>query len=282
MRLIERIADEVRAMTLREAAREVRRAFRDHDLMTFAGAIGFHVVFAAIPLTLCGLALLGGLGLEEQWTTEWAPQARQSLTPPSFELLDETVTQVLSERQLFWATFGAMLAIWRVSAAMRRVIDVFTRIYGGGRERTRAERGRDSVLLGSGVAALLLAAAGCVLLGDDALRSLGVGGGALAWLRWPFGLGCLFAVFALLIAHAPAEDPPAHWVTFGSIVVVATWAIASLALGWYLTAIADYGSIFGALASVMIVLAYVYVASIAFLVGAQLDALVRDRVRAAS
>ena len=45
-----------------------------------------------------------------------------------------------------------------------------------------------------------------------------------------------------------------------------------------LTTLADYGSIFGALATVVIVLSYLYLASAAFLTGAQLDALVRDRV----
>ena len=50
-------------------------------------------------------------------------------------------------------------------------------------------------------------------------------------------------------------------------------------LGVYLTSIGDYGSIFGALATVVILLAYLYVASGAVLTGAQLDALVRELVR---
>jgi uncharacterized BrkB/YihY/UPF0761 family membrane protein len=51
-----------------------------------------------------------------------------------------------------------------------------------------------------------------------------------------------------------------------------------LVLGWYLTTVADYGSIFGALATAVIVLTYLYFASAAFLTGALLDALVRGRV----
>jgi membrane protein len=98
------------------------------------------------------------------------------------------------------------------------------------------------------------------------------------WLRWPVALALMFAVVALLVSRAPVDHQPWHWVTFGSVVVVAAWALTSVVLGWYLTGIADYGSIFGALATVVIVLSYLYFASAAFLTGAQLDALVRDRV----
>ena len=80
------------------------------------------------------------------------------------------------------------------------------------------------------------------------------------------------------MGRAPVDHQPLRWVTFGSVVVVAAWAVTSAVLGWYLTAIADYGSIFGALATVVIVLSYLYFASAAFLTGAQLDALVRHRV----
>lgn len=116
-------------MTLREAAREVRRCFKDRDLLTFSSAIAFQVLFALIPLVLFGLGVLGGFGLDEQWTREWAPVARESMSPPAFALVDDTFRQVLGGQQAFWILAGAGLAIWRVSATMRAVMDVFDRIY---------------------------------------------------------------------------------------------------------------------------------------------------------
>jgi membrane protein len=138
---------------------------------------------------------------------------------------------------------------------------------------------RVSLTLGAGVTGLLLASAGCVVLGDEALRGIGIQTGWVLWLRWPVALALMLAVVALLVAYAPADSQSPRWVTFGSIVVVAAWALASLVLGIYMSSLADYGSIFGALATVVVVLAYLYVASGAVLTGAQLDALVRERVR---
>jgi membrane protein len=278
-KLLQRIGEELRAVTLREAYDEITRAFAERDLLTFASAIAFQVLYAIIPLVLFGLGVLGGLGLDEQWTQEWAPSAREAMSAPAFEVVDDTVRHVLGGQQTFWILAGAVLAVWKVSATMRAVMDVFNRIYESRRERTFFERMRDSLLLGAAVAALLLLAAGCAILGDEALRGVGIDFGPLLWLRWPVALALLFATVTLLVAYAPADHQPARWVGFGSIVVVAAWVVTSLVFGVYLTSIADYGSIFGALATIVIALTYLYLAASAVLVGAQLDALVRERVR---
>ena len=279
MKLLHHIVEELRAVTLREAYDEVTRAFRERDLLTFSSAIAFQVFYAIIPLVLFGLGVLGGLGLDEQWTQEWAPSAREAMSAPAFQVVDDTIRHVLGGQQAFWILAGAALAIWKMSATMRAIMDVFDRIYESRRERTFAERMRDSLALGAAVAALLLLAAGCGVLGDEALRAVGIETGAVLWLRWPVALALLFATVTLLVAYAPADHQPAHWVGFGSIVVVAAWVGTSLVFGVYLTSIAEYGSIFGALATVVVALTYLYLASSAVLVGAQLDALVRERVR---
>jgi membrane protein len=278
-KLLHRIADELRAVTPREAAREISRAFRERDLLTFASAIAFQVFYAIIPLALFGLGVLGGLGLDEQWTQEWAPPAREAMSPAAFTVVDDTIKKVLGGQQTFWILGGAALAIWKVSATMRAIMDVFDRIYESRRERMFAERMGTSLLLGAAVAALLLIAAGCAVLGDEVLRAVGIETGAVLWLRWPLALALLFAVVTLLVAYAPADHQPPQWVTFGSIVVVTAWVGTSLVFGVYLTSLADYGSIFGALATIVVALTYLYVAASAALVGAQLDALVRERVR---
>ncbi|MEA2193697.1 MAG: rane protein [Solirubrobacteraceae bacterium] len=265
-------------MTLREAYREVTRAFDEHDLLTFSSAIAFQVLYAIIPLVLFGLGVLGGLGLDQQWTREWAPTVRDAMSPAAFQVVDDTIRKVLGGQQTFWILGGAALAIWKVSATMRAIMDAFNRIYDSRRERTFYERMRDSLLLGAAVAVLLLLAAGCAVLGDEAMRAAGIDAGALLWLRWPVALALLFAVVTLLVAYAPADRQPSQWVTFGSIVVVTAWVGTSLVFGVYLTSIADYGSIFGALATIVIALTYLYLAASAVLVGAQLDALVRERV----
>jgi membrane protein len=278
MARVRRIAEEIRALSVRDAIQGVTRGYSEHELLTFASAIAFQVLFAIIPLALFGLSVLGGLGLQDQWTQEWGPKVRDSMSPAAFAVIDETVRRVLGQRQVFWMTAGAAIAIWKVSAAMRAIMNVFDRIYGSHRERSFAERLRVSLLLGIAVGTLLLLAAASVGLGDDAMRAAGIENPLVLWLRWPLALAFLFAAVELLVARAPVDHRPMQWVTFGSIVVVVSWVGTSLVFGWYLTSVADYGSVFGALATVVVLLTYLYMACAAVLTGAEIDALVIERV----
>src|SRR3954454_14423220 len=113
---------------VRDLCRGVVRRADEHDLLTFATAIAFQVLFALIPLGLFGLGMVGGLGLQDQWTGEWGPRVRHSMSPATYAVVDETVRRVLGSKQLFWVTFGGGIAIWTVSAAMRAIMDVFDRI----------------------------------------------------------------------------------------------------------------------------------------------------------
>jgi uncharacterized BrkB/YihY/UPF0761 family membrane protein len=60
-----------------------------------------------------------------------------------------------------------------------------------------------------------------------------------------------------------------------SALCVLTWVVTSLAFGFYITQLADYGSVFGPLASAFLLMTYLYVSACAFLAGAQVDALLR-------
>lgn len=260
--------------------RELLRRYDDHDVLTFASALSFRIVYSVIPLVLFGLGLVGGLGLQDQWSSEWAPVVKDAVSGPMFEVIDGTARRVLGERQTFWISGGLLLAVWAASSAMRTIMDAFERIYGSRRERSFTERTAISLLLGLAVAVLVLAAVGCATLGDDALRSLGADVAILMWLRWAVALALLCGVVALLVAYAPAERRPVRWVSTGTALAVAAWFGTSLLLGWYVTRVADYGSVYGALATVVIFLTYVYIASVAFLTGVEVDDLLQDRSQA--
>jgi membrane protein len=57
---------------------------------------------------------------------------------------------------------------------------------------------------------------------------------------------------------------------------VLLWLVSSALFGLYLTGIADYGSVFGSLASIFVLLVYLYVSSVVFFAGLQLDAMIRQ------
>jgi membrane protein len=251
---------------LAELVRGVLRRYDEHDILTFASAIAYRVLFAIMPLALFALGLAGGLGFDERWTRDWAPKVKDAVSPPVFQVFDAAARRALSDRQTFWMTAGLVLAVWTISSGTRAIMDAFDRIYGVRRERSFPERMAVSVVLGLGVAVLVLGAVACVTLAPVS-----------AWIRWPAAAVLLVAVVGVLVRYAPAERRSLRWVSIGTALSVTAWLLTSLALGWYATRVADYGSVYGALAAIVIALTYLYFAAAAFLTGVELDDLLRDR-----
>ena len=98
--------------------------------------------------------------------------------------------------------------------------------------------------------------------------------------RWSVATALLALAVAILMHYAPGVNRPLPWVTFGAGLVIAGWVAMSIGFGLYLTEIADYGSIFGQLATAIVLMAYLYAAAVVFVGGAQVDACVREGLTA--
>src|SRR3954453_22645597 len=239
---------EARALKPRETWGAILRGFAANDLLTYASAISFQVFFALIPLTLLTLRLLGAFGLTHVWTGDFAPHVKANLSHDAYAVIDQTVRKVLAHQRVFWATAGALIAVWEVSGAMRATMQVLNRIYDTSDDRTFWRRVGVSIWLSALVTVLLLAA----VAATKAVPAL-LGGGALAGIAgWIVAIALMAATVAAIVRFGPSKERPLRWVTFGTLLVIFGWFVASLMFGWYVTDVADYNSVFGSLSVVMV------------------------------
>lgn len=266
-----------RRRSWRDRVRELVKAYEEHDLLTYASAISFQILSAIVPFALFAVALLGFLSLEEVWRDELAPKIEPTVSPEAFEVLDDAVQKALSSQQVFWLTAGFVISLWQVSGAVRAVMGALNTVYRQPTRRSWRQRLLVSLVLSLAVGACFLGAIGVVtltpLLYGDPGPALGV---VLLVLRWGAAGLLLMLAVGLLLRHAPECDQPLQWVSFGSLVIIASWLLMSAGFGFYLTEIASYGSVFGPLATVVVLMAYLYFSTVVFLGGVQVDALARE------
>jgi len=268
-------------MQIRLRSRELRRAvldgFKQHDLLTYSSAISFQILTAVVPFALSMLGLAGLLHLNDVWRNHVAPDIRPHVSAAVFSVISSAVSKALSSRQLLWATLGGGLALWQVSGAVRAVMGAFDRIYGASSERPLIRRYVISFALAMATGACFISAILCVVLAPFfTVRHPGAAWDVFAFLaRWVLAAGFLSLAVGLLVHVAPATFQPLPWVSLGTAIVIASWVTVSVGFYFYLTTLASYGSVFGSLASVIVVMAYLYISTTSFLFGAQLDAIVR-------
>ena len=259
-------------------ARKIVSEFADNSLGLFASAIAFQVLTALVPLALLAVGLAGFLSLGETWSREVAPQLREQVSAPAFALIDSTIKEALDQKRLLWVTAGALIAVWQLSGAVRAGMSALDRIYGARSERGFWPRMGRSAWLAAAIAAVLCAAAFVVV---GAPRLYGEPGAiasvALFVLRWAAAIGLLLLAVGLMVHFGPSEpQDDVAWTSRGSLLVVGLWALTSIGFGLYLSVLAD-SSLFGHLVTVVVLIGYLYGAALAFLIGAQTDAVLRDR-----
>ena len=251
---------------------------QEYGLLTYASAIAFQVLTSLIPLALLVLSIMGFLHLDEVWTKDLGPQFKAQVSKEVYAVADDVARRTLGQEQGWWLTAGVVVTVWQVSGVARAIMGVLSEIYGDGDDRPAVRRYATSFALGTAVTALVLLAFAIARFGREVLRLDDPGflvEAVVFVVRWGAALELLSTAVWLLLRFAPAHPGPHRWISFGSGLCVIAWVGTSLVFGFYVTQIADYNSIFGSLATVFVLLTYLYVSAVSFLIGAEVDALVR-------
>lgn len=256
--------------------RELIDTFAANRLLTYASAVAFRAFVALIPLTLLGVALLGATGQEKIWKRTLAPPIESRVLPQVFDGVNATVHQIFTTGGVLLIAFASVLTLLDVSSAVRATMSALNEITGTATGDERPLWLRLAVSFGL-AAAVIVCLVGAVLVVVAGGRVAGSAGGlthvGFGIARWLVGLVLMSLAIALVFRYGPYESRSKTWVSVGSIAIIVAWVIMSLAFKWFIASAANFRSGPGILAAFLVLTTYVYVSSIVFLVGAQLNEL---------
>jgi membrane protein len=251
---------------------ELARRFSEHELTLYASAIAFRALVALIPLVLLALGLLGALGRKDTWRKSIAPAIKPRVTQPVFDAINASANKILSSGTAGLIAFATALVIWYLAVSVSGVMRALNHVHDVEERRPLSRRTLVAVGLAVAVGVCII---GAMLLlvspphAEGALEVfLGIG-------RWLLVLGLLVLAIGLLVRFAPAEKPEARWASAGSVVVIGVWIVATLLFRLWVTTVADFKTAVGSLTALLLLSAYLFASSAIFLVGAELDELLR-------
>ena len=254
------------------------RKFLNHDMVTYAAALSFHLLLALFPFVIFLLTLLGGLGLSE-FFDRILRQARMALPPDGYLLLEQVMSEIRGQPRQGLLSFSIILALWAASAGMRAVMNALNVAYAVPDTRPPWKRFLLSFVYTIGLAILVVATGVLMLIGPQAADwladRLGVAArvaGLWVWLRWPVIVMLLLLTVALIYYFAPTIDQPFRYITPGSISAVLVWILASFGFSYYVDNFGNYGATYGSLGGMVVLLLYFFVAAAVLLFGAEINA----------
>ena len=264
----------------RGVLRRTVREFSEDHVTDLAAALTYYGVLAIFPMLIVILSVLGLIG---DSVTQPLLQNLATVAPgPAKSILTSSITNVQSHQGTAGVVFvvGLVLALWSASgyiAAFMRAANVIWDVPEG-RPIYKTIPIRVGVTLVT-VVLLTLSAVAVVFTGSLAGKLgdlIGVGSTAVEiWdiAKWPVLVLVVSGILAILYYAAPnVRQPGFRWLSPGSVLAVVLWLVASALFGLYVANFSNYNRTYGALASVVVFLIWLWITNIAILLGAELNA----------
>jgi membrane protein len=269
----------------------VTRAFKKflaENMADYAAALTYYVMMSLFPALLVGVSLLGLLG-DQSLVTEAVDYARDNGAPAEVTdalraLLTKTVTAAggaVSSALIL----GLAVALYGASGAFGAAGRALNHVYGA--EETRGFLMHKLADIGFTILVIVLALIALVAIflgGDlagDLFGTIGLGDTAASvWIvaRWAVAIGAVLGIYAIVFSFAPdVAARRRRIISPGALVGVAIWIVASVGFFFYVSNFGKYGATYGAFAGAVILLLWLYISTIAFLFGAELNSVVDDR-----
>jgi membrane protein len=254
--------------------------FNADNLTDWAAALTYYGVLAIFPALI---ALVSILGLVGHSATQPLIQNLDKLAPgPAHTIFKHAINGLQHSRGaagiIFFVGLGG--AIWSASGYIAAFMRASNAIYDIDEGRpfwmTIPVKVVVTVVL---LVLLAISAIAVVLTGGLATqvgKVIGIGGTAVTiWDigKWPVLLVVVSFIFSILYWASPnVRHPGFRWLSPGGVFAVAVWVIASGAFAFYVANFSSYSKTYGALASVVIFLVWLWISNIALLLGAEWNA----------
>jgi membrane protein len=265
-------------MAITARASKLPGRLREHNLTLVAAGVAFYAFLALVPMLIAFVSIYGLVSNPEDVTRQ-VEDIGSSLPAEVQDFLVFQLTSIVNANSTgvsITAIVAIALALWSASGGVAALI---TGIHVA-REKDEpkgfvVKKGK-ALLLTLGAIVFLSIVIFLIAAVPPLLEDAGLGdAGRLAFdiARWPILAAVMIAGIGLLYRFA-VRGSRRGWlgvVTPGAVVATVGWLVVSALFAVYTANFASYGKTYGALASIVVVLLWLWLSALVVLVGAEVD-----------
>ncbi|MBW4040781.1 MAG: YihY/virulence factor BrkB family protein [Acidobacteria bacterium] len=266
------------------ALKKTFKEFGSDQCTDLAAALVYYSVLALGPALIAIVSILGLLSPSavHQLTAQFLLPVKAS-SPGVYNIVTQLITNATRTQGVgVGLVVGVVGAIWSASGYVGAFGRAMNRIYSIPEGRPIWKL-RPTQLLVTVVVVVLVVIGALILVStgpivDRIAGVIGIGSLALTVfqiVKWPILIAIAVAAIAILYYFSPnIRQPKFKWTSTGSLLALIVWALATVALGLYLslTGGGSYARTYGAVAGVIVFLLWVWITNLVLLFGAEFDA----------
>jgi len=269
---------EIPAKGWKDIAHRVGKEMKDDHAVLSAAGVAFYGFLAAIP-ALAALVSVYGLFAEPDQVQSRVEDLFGALPEDARTLLTSQLKSIVSSSGgslTFGLILGIVLSLWAASSGVSHLMEAMNVAYDEHDHRKFWKVRGLALLLTLGAIVFIVFAIGVIAALPAALGQSSLPGPVQWLLRvlvWPvLAVGFVIGI-AVLYRYGPDRDAPRwRWVSWGAVVAVVLWIVASIVFQLYTANFGSYNKTYGSLAAVVVLMMWLFITALVIIVGAEVNA----------
>jgi membrane protein len=266
------------AQEAQTVASQLPARLREHNLTLVSAGVAFYAFLAFVP-SLIALVSIYGLVANPDDVERQIGDVASALPEDVQTFITSQLTSITEANRAgvsLTLVAAIALALWSASGGMAALITGIHVAHEEDEPKSFVAKRGKALLLTLGAVIVLSAVIWMLAFLPAFIEDVGLGDtGRLVFglLRWPILAAFMVVALGLLYRLAVGADEHRGLVTPGAVAGTALWLVVSLLFAFYTANFSSYSETYGALATIVVVLLWLFLSALAVLLGAEVDAI---------
>ncbi len=255
------------------------RGLINGSITTRASAVAFSFFVAIFPTIIFVFTLIPFIPITD-FQVELLSLIKDIIPRNAFELIEETLVDVVTRKSGGLLSFGFAAAIFFSHNGISSLIDAFNATYHTIETRSFVTQHLVAFLLTIILPLLVTIAVALIFFGQLGLNflvekqviELNLTYYLIVYGRWLVTIALVFFSISLLYYMAPAKRTKFTFISLGSIMATLLIMGTSIAFSYFVNNFGQYNSLYGSIGSILALMAWIYFNAIGLIVGFELNA----------
>ena len=251
------------------------------DIFALGAQLAYYLVLSFFPFLIFVMTLIGYINLDPMKIIEGLARVLPSNV---VELTSSVIIDVVEKQHGGLLGACATLTIWSASSAFRAILKGVNKAYNIKENRSFIKSCIIPIICTIALAFTIMLTLATLVFGDvlskyilkyipynDFIHKL--------WdlLRYSIVIVVMIIIFAAIYRYTPSKRTDWSEAIPGAVFVTLGWIVVSLAFSFYVNNFANYSRIYGSLATIFVLMTWLYISSIIIIIGGEINSVLGIR-----
>lgn len=260
----------------------LQRELAYDDVMGMAAQISYYTMLALFPFLIFVLSVVSMFPLGAALQPMLLEALAEQMPLEAANYVTDVVMGLLPNTNRGLLSVGLLASLWGASMAVGALITTINRAYNIRPRRNMVTQKLLSIVLTLALSGLWLMAMTIILVGPQITQNLFEFMGLASetntfWTSVRLPMAFLLNLLALSVLYyiAPEAKQKFRWILPGAVTATTLWMVASSVFRLFLRNFGQYNTTYGSLAAIVILMVWLWISGLAFLLGAEINALMK-------